>query len=149
MGDRHELEEIGADVGEERVDPEIGSLPLSEPRATAKGERDYPQSGNEADAAGGQVDSTDLAPHSDEPGFVSVSENRHGRKGRGVTTEGSKTSERDLDLGSDVEHAMQSGPSRGQDGVGREEVDRVDPPPSTSSIELKSMPTAHCSIHYL
>lgn len=134
------MEGMGADVGGESVDS-IDSLPHPEHRVTGKGKHDRPQSGNETDTDSGRVDSTGAAPYSDNPGFVSLSESQHSRREGGTTIEGRETSKRGLDLSLDVKHAMESGPGRRGNGVGREKVNRVDSPQSAPSMGSKSTQT--------
>jgi hypothetical protein len=138
-GGGHEPERIGAGTGGENADW-TGSLPQPGPHVIAEGEHDHPRPGNETDVDRGRIDPTDPPPHSDDPGFMPVSESGHDGGGREAAIEGREVSQRDLDLRSDVEGVAESGPS--QEG---EKVDRVHPPksfPSTShGGESKSMQT--------
>ena len=128
-GGRHEQDGIGPSAGGERVDS-MGPHPQPEHHVIAEGERDRAQSGNEADADEGRVDSADPTRSSDGP----VSESRCDGGGRECGTEGTKVSERGSHLGLGVEHVMKSGPSRGGSDVGGENVGQPDAPPSTPLI---------------
>ena len=67
----HEPEGIRANAGGKSIDS-IDSLLQPEHDVTANGEHDNPQSGNKPDL--------DLAPHSNESGYVPVSRGQHDRE---------------------------------------------------------------------
>jgi len=140
-GGRHEPGGIGAEASGESVDS-IGSFPQPigpEHHVIGKGEYDRPQSGKMADADKERVDSTDPALRSDDYGLAPVSEGQHDGKGVEAAIEGGGISEGELYLGSGVKHMIKSGPSQGGNSAGREKASRVDPLPSTPSMEPKSM----------
>ena len=108
---RQEQEGVGAKAGGESVDS-VGPLVRPEHHVIAKDQQGRPQSESKVDAA----------PHSDDSGFISISDGQDDKRGTEAATEGTETSEGGLYLGSGVEH---SGPSQGGNRVGREKVDQL------------------------
>ena len=124
---RHEPEAVGAvtDGGSEGS----SSLPRPEPHLTTHGGHNHPQPGNETDADEARASSTDPLPHSDDPGFVPVSEGGRDGGGGEVFDEGREVDEKGSHLRSGVE-GVESGPSQEGKNFDEEKVDPVNPSPS-------------------
>ena len=121
------LEGIEADVGEGGVGS-TSSLPQPGPRAVAQGKRNRPKSWNEGYVDGRQADPT---PNLDNPRVACSSKSQHDRGGREAVVKGREVSE----SGSDIERVVEDAPGRGG-----ENVDHVDPSPSTPSISRDGDP---------
>ena len=120
------------------------SLPRPEPHLTTHGGHNNPQPGNETDVDEARASSTDAMPHSDDPGFVPVSESGRDGGGGEVFVEGREIGEKDSHLRSGVE-GVESGPSQKGDNFDEEKVNPVSPSPSEGmeavTTELSLHPT--------
>ena len=129
----------GADASGETVDS-TGSSPQPESHVTAKGEHDHPQPGNQDDADGGRIDSTDPTPRSDDSGFMPASGSQHDGGGSEVAIEGGEAGKWDLPPGLSMMDVIEiRPPSRGGSDVDWENadwgsVDQVDSSTSNPSI---------------
>ena len=117
----------GTNAGDESVDG-TDSILQPEPDFMARGNRDRPQLGNEADVNGERVGSMDPLPCSGDHRFVPVSEIGHNKGEREAVTEGREAGEEGLHLRSGVGVVV---PSHGG-GVDEERANQATLSPSES-----------------
>ena len=131
------LEVIEADVDGGGIGS-TSSLPQPGPHVIAQDKHNRPSSWNGAYMDGGRVDSADPTLNLG-PGFASSSKSQHDRGGREAVVEGREVSE----SGSGIERVVEDAPGRGG-----ENVDHVDPSPSTPSISRDGDPEGTQTTQY-
>jgi len=123
--------ETGADVGGDRVDS-TGSRSGSEPHLAAG--VDHDQGEKEANADGSQDFLTIRPPQPDEPSSVPARRSANNQEGRGVDIDGGEVEvSRPHPHSADAEVEEGSGPAV-RKNIDKEEVERVYPSPSATSI---------------